>query len=240
LKVIACPHRGIVDAANAGLEHAQADLIARADGDDVNLPERLEKQVRHMREHPEIVALGCQLQFTDPFGMELFVSELPLEHESIEQALLEGRGGTMPQPAVMMRRAQAMAVGGYRKQYEWLEDLDLFLRMAQVGRLANLPEALVRYRLHSHSTSAKRYQYMCDTVRQLLEEAYDRRGGKIPPDWKPGEPTALGAEQFRRWAWLALRSRNVPVARRHALSALKRSPFQKESWIAALCALRGH
>jgi hypothetical protein len=146
----------------------------------------------------------------------------------------------MPQPAVMMRRAQAMAVGAYRKQYEWLEDLDLFLRMAEVGRLANLPDALVRYRLHPRSSNATRYQYMCDTVRRLLEEAYQRRRRTLPAEWAPSEPTVLGAEQFRRWVWLALRTRNIRVARRHALSALKRSPFEKQSWVAALCALRGH
>lgn len=240
LKVVACPHRGIVDAANTGLEHSQAELIARADADDISLPERLEKQFRYMREHSDVVALGTQLQFTDPYGMELFVTELPLDHEGIERQLLEGRGGTMPQPAVMMRRAQAMAVGGYRKQYEWLEDLDLFLRMAEVGRLRNLPEALVRYRVHPRSTNATRYQYMCDAMRVLLEEAYRRRQQQLPAEWAPSRPIELGAEQFRRWVWLALRTHNIGVARRHALSALKRSPFEKASWIAALCALRGH
>jgi hypothetical protein len=172
--------------------------------------------------------------------MELFVSELPLDHEGIERQLLDGRGGVMPQPAVMMRRAQAMAVGAYRKQYEWLEDLDLFLRMAEVGRLGNLSEALVRYRLHPRSTNATRYQYMCDTMHVLLEEAYRNRERSLPTEWAPSRPIELGADQFRRWAWMALKNRNVPVARRHALSALKRSPFVKESWIAALCALRGH
>src|SRR5437016_3136882 len=52
VRPIRIAHAGIVDAANAGLDAAQSDLIARADADDVHMPQRLEIQVKYLAEHP--------------------------------------------------------------------------------------------------------------------------------------------------------------------------------------------
>ena len=62
-------HTGIVGALNDGIAASGAELIARMDSDDVSLPQRLEKQVAYMREHPDCVLLGAQVQVIDPHGM---------------------------------------------------------------------------------------------------------------------------------------------------------------------------
>src|SRR5579864_5984497 len=61
LKVLRIAHAGIVAAANAGLAIARAELIARADADDVCLPERFARQVSYMGDHPECVCLGSRM-----------------------------------------------------------------------------------------------------------------------------------------------------------------------------------
>ncbi|HEX5242322.1 MAG TPA: glycosyltransferase family 2 protein, partial [Tepidisphaeraceae bacterium] len=45
IRVLSRPNTGIVGALNDGLAMAQADLIARMDGDDICLPERFERQI---------------------------------------------------------------------------------------------------------------------------------------------------------------------------------------------------
>jgi GT2 family glycosyltransferase len=45
-----------------------------------------------------------------------------------------------------MRADALRKIGGYREQFVVAQDLDLFLRLAEVGRLANLPEVLLRWR----------------------------------------------------------------------------------------------
>src|SRR5437868_7134709 len=55
VRPIRIAHGGIVEAANAGIHAARSELIARADSDDLHLPHRLEKQVKFLAEHPEVV-----------------------------------------------------------------------------------------------------------------------------------------------------------------------------------------
>src|SRR6185437_15535720 len=125
MRPLRIPHGGIVDAANAGLDAARAELIARADADDIHMPERLQKQVHYLEAHPEVVAVGSRMQMIEPYGSPLRDSDHKLAHEEIEAALLTADGWALPQPAAMLRKSVAMKVGAYRKDYLWSEDLDL-------------------------------------------------------------------------------------------------------------------
>ena len=240
MKVIASPHSGIVDAANAGIRHAQCELIARADADDIALPDRFDKQFRYMQSHPEICALGAQMMLIDPYGVPLLETKLPLDHEGIDKEMLGGSGWAMPQPVAMVRRAALIEIGCYRKEYEWAEDLDLFLRLAEHGRLANLPDVLVKYRIHLESTNHTRYQHQITIKKKLVAEAYQRRGLAMPDNWTFTPRKVLPPDQqLRHWAWKALAAGHLPAARRHALNALRHSPLKRESWVTTFHAFRG-
>jgi glycosyltransferase involved in cell wall biosynthesis len=234
-------HAGIVDAANAGIAAARSDLIARADSDDLYMPQRLEKQVEYLNAHPEVVAVGSRMMVIEPYGSPVRMSDHKLTHEEIEADLLRGVGWAMPQPVAMLRKDVALRVGGYRNKYPWSEDLDLFLRMAEAGRLANLPDVLAKYRHHPGSTNWRKHEIQLANKPQLLREAYERRGKPLPETMTYSTPWVepLG-EKYTHWVWCALKDKNVTGARRHAVSALKASPLRPSAWRAAYCALRGY
>jgi len=241
VRPISIAHAGIVGAANTGLEAARAPLIARADSDDISMPQRLEKQLAYMNEHPECVALGSRMLMIEPYGSPLTVTDHKLTHDEIDAGMLAGGGWMLPQPAAMVRRDAVMRVGMYRKKYEWSEDLDLFLRLAEIGKVANLPEPLVKYRIHPNSSNHVRRNQQLAIKKDLVAEAYARRGLCMPGDlefkMKPMEPEA---QKYTQWSWAALKARNVAGARKHALSALRRRPLDPSIWRATYCALRGH
>jgi len=240
VKPLFIQHTGIVGAANAGVEAAQTDLIARADADDISLPQRLEKQFAYMREHPECVAVGSRMILIEPYGSPLCATDHKLTHEEIDAGLMRGGGWVLPQPAVMFRREAFMRAGMYRKQYEWSEDLDLFLRLAEVGKVANLPDALVKYRLHPLSTNFTKRDLQLKLKQSLVTEAYARRGLTMPTHLEfKMRPMEEAGERYTTWAWAALKDRNVAGARRHAIRALRHRPLALASWRAAYCALRG-
>lgn len=240
VRAVRIPHGGIVDAANAGLEAARCELIARADADDLYMPDRLEKQVKFLAEHPEVVAVGARMLVIEPYGSPVRESDHKLTHEEIEADLLRGFGWAMPQPVTMLRKSVAMKVGAYRHDYPWSEDLDLFLRMAEAGRLANLPDILCKYRNHPGSTNWNKYQIQLANKPKMIAEAYKRRGKQMPDGltfttaWEQSM-----AERYQFWTWVALKDKNIYGARRHAWSALKAAPLSPASWKAAYCALRG-
>jgi glycosyltransferase involved in cell wall biosynthesis len=234
IKPIRIQHGGIVPALNAGLEVAAGQFIARMDADDICLPGRLERQVRYLEENADCVAVGSSVLLIDPYGADLNEVHPAVEHEQIEADLLRASGWAMFHPSVMMRADAVRAIGGYRKEYQWSEDIDLFLRLAEAGRLANLPEVLLKYRQHFSSVNRTRRQMQLQINRQLLDEIYRRRGmGPLPGNVPADHPTMTPFELARNWGWQALANRNWPVARRHAVNAIRTGPFKYHSWTLA-------
>jgi glycosyltransferase involved in cell wall biosynthesis len=161
---------GLPAALNTGLAQSDSEYVARMDADDVWLPGRLAAQTTAMARAPELAAAGCQIvRFVE--GRDLAVSRLPTEHDGIVTALLRGHHGIC-HPSVIMRRSALDAVGGYWAEGV-AEDFDLFLRMSEVGRLANLPFVGIRYLFHASGINAgrqydvqKRMAFSAATYRQ--------------------------------------------------------------------------
>ena len=92
LRVIARPHAGVVATRNAALAAARADWVAVMDADDIAHPERLARQLTHLRCHPEVLALGAGVEIIDPEGWPIRRLTVPLDHAAIDAALMRGRG----------------------------------------------------------------------------------------------------------------------------------------------------
>ena len=241
IRLISRGNTGIVAAANEGIAAARGQYLARMDADDVSLPERFERQVRYLDEHPECVLVGSRVVSTDPHGIPFATSEHALTHEEIDAQLLTvGGGWALLQPATMMRLDAVRKVGGYRGAYNISEDHDLFLRLAEVGKVANLPEVLFHYRRRYDGATHTHLHQLAEAKEKVLREAHERRGLPVPPGWKvePWKPVPVG-EQARVWGWAALRAGNVPVAREHAWTALRHGPFSAATWRLVFCAVRG-
>jgi glycosyltransferase involved in cell wall biosynthesis len=144
VRVISGPNKGRSRTLNEGIALAQGEFIARMDADDLSLPTRLQRQVEYLREHPECVCVGTRVTLIDPYDSPLSTPEHKLTHDEIDAELLRGIGWAIVHPAATMRTDAVRRVGGYRAQFNDSEDLDLFLRLGEVGRLANLPEPLVQ------------------------------------------------------------------------------------------------
>jgi hypothetical protein len=83
--------------------------------------------------------------------------------------------------ATMMRRTALDAAGGYRRNLAHSEDLDLWLRLAAQGRMANLPEPVVKYRIHSSQQSLHKQQDQAVHSVAVRMAAEARSAGKPDP-----------------------------------------------------------
>lgn len=128
-----------------GLHHCRAPLVARMDGDDLSYPSRLELQVRHMAEWPDVAVLGTAYDLIDAHDQVLKRVSPPRDDAAIRRALV--RGNPICHPSVMFRRAVVVEAGGYLGSVH-AQDYDLWTRIASRRncRFANLPDAYVRYR----------------------------------------------------------------------------------------------
>ncbi len=241
IRLVSRPNKGLTVTLNEGIALAAAPLLARMDADDIALPQRLEKQLAYLQDHPDCVLVGSAVLVIDPEGLPIRQMCSEQTHEEIDHAHLN-RGWPMVHPAVMMRTAAVRQIGGYRDQYDTLEDLDLFLRLAEIGKLANLPDLLLKYRQHFSSVTHRRYELQRQIRQAIFDETYARRGIVAPPSTAAtaGSEPRHRYQQHRSWAWAALKAGNVGTARKHALATVRQAPWRVDSWKVLACALRGH
>jgi glycosyltransferase involved in cell wall biosynthesis len=240
IRLVSRPNTGIVKALNEGLALASGELVARMDADDIALPERLAKQRQYLGDHPECVMAGSRVLVIDPKGMPLTIMSDALTHEQIVDGFLAGRGQLVHHPAVMYRRRVVLEIGAYREIFDEAEDLDLFLRLAEVGRIVNMEEPLLKYREHLKKASRTKVVRVEENSRRIREDAHRRRGLPFHASADPEEVKPfVESEVYRTWGWWAVMSGNVASARKHAISCLARTPFDPASWKLLYCAIRG-
>jgi glycosyltransferase involved in cell wall biosynthesis len=222
-----------------GVRRARGELVARMDADDVAHAERFARQVAYFDAHPDVIAIGTDVSIVDPERRTIRRHEVPREHAEIDAQLLNGNGNAMMHPSLMFRREALLAAGNYRTDYPWAEDLELFLRLAERGRLANLAEPLLDYRKHPGSVNVTRSAEQRRTVERILREVRARRGLPAGFTLKPPAPTATAADCWHAWARGALGAGNVATARHYAWRLLRAEPLAPRSWRLALRALLG-
>ena len=147
--------RGLPGALNEGCRLARGRYLARMDADDIAMPTRLARQVAALDASPELVVVGGAVDLIDE--QDSTVGEIWYAGSDAAARLVLANGGTpFCHPATTIRRTAFDAAGGYRAECELAEDLDLWLRLAGIGRLLNLDAKVLRYRLHPASASYDR------------------------------------------------------------------------------------
>jgi len=170
---------GLIESLNRGLAMARAPLIARMDADDVARPDRFAKQFACLREQPRVAVLGSAMDLIDESGSYLRTDTFPISPEAVASELLHRV--CVLHPAVMARTEVLRSVGGYRMSARHAEDYDLWLRIAEVGRIANLPDVLMSYRSHSVKASTKHLVAVELAALAVRGAARMRRSGRSDP-----------------------------------------------------------
>jgi len=153
LRVLANRGRGIVAALNTGLAAARGALVARMDGDDIALPERLAVQREFLAANPQIGIAGAQVEIFveggEPAGgyrhYQRWINGLCSAPQIAREIFVES---PIPHPSAIWRREVVDALGGYRET-AWAEDYDLWLRAHRAGVAMGKPQGvLLRWRDH--------------------------------------------------------------------------------------------
>ena len=155
IRLIAMPRQGLIRSLNQLFAEARAPLVARFDADDICMPQRFERQLAFLADHPDHGLVASETTFIDQRGAAASNPPIhrPLDHEAI-LGQLEG-GPIICHSAVMVRTDLVRAAGGYRQAYIHAEDYDLWLRLAGQTRMANLPECLLAYRITASQVSTR-------------------------------------------------------------------------------------
>jgi glycosyltransferase involved in cell wall biosynthesis len=240
IRLILQPHQGIPKTRNRLISEAKGELIAVMDSDDVALPERLQRQVDFLQQHRDVVCVGAAQDWVDEAGRFLFFTQSQPEADAeIQQLMLNGRT-SINNPSALMRRAAIVQVGGYDESFPQAEDLDLFLKLGEIGKLANLQETLIQYRYHNRSISGQHQMRELEIRRQVCENAWQRRGieGHFLEDkpWRPCDRPSFHA-YWLRYGWLFFNTRQRRAAIAYGWRAVQELPWKVNGWRLLLSAL---
>ena len=125
---------------NHCLQYVQTDLVARMDGDDWSTPDRFEKQVAFLKEHPEYDLVGTGVTFFD--GEKKIGNLIKVPVPTPETML---KDNAFSHATILTYKRVYDALGGYSLDptVERVEDVDLWCRFLAAGfKGYNLPDEL--------------------------------------------------------------------------------------------------
>lgn len=201
----AAANGGPVRARNLALSHARGRYIAALDQDDLCLPERLERQVRHLERNADMVAVGAAAaHLTD--GRVGRGGLSPATTPALVRWLLRIEN-PLVWSSMMIRGTAARALEPFtRPELLYAEDFDLYHRLAELGEVARLDQVLLHYRVHRGGASQRFADTMGASARAVFTRAHRPLFGAAAP---------RTAELFERHLM-----RRVPVPDRATLAEL--------------------
>lgn len=153
---------GVTKTLNAGLRLARGKYIARMDADDIALPQRLERQVKFLEKNADYGLVGSYMQLF-PSGR---TQKVPVSDEELRANMLFHN--PFVHPAMMIRRS---ILDQYQLAYDeslpTAQDEELWFRIAQYSKVANIPEVLLIYRIHENQISIAKKELQQITSRQI-------------------------------------------------------------------------
>jgi glycosyltransferase involved in cell wall biosynthesis len=245
VRVLRQDHAGLTRALIRGCDSANGALIARHDAGDVSKPMRLATQKR-LFDNREVALVSCWTQYTGPEGEPMYVhkgngrAHEPMQMLSPAGEALDGPGS---HGSVMFRADAYRRAGGYRAEFYFGQDWDLWYRIATFGKFQMVPEALYILRVTAGSISSQNREEQ-QTLAALSREAAVRRAGggddsEILERAARVRPVSRSASRQRTAAGLyfigeCLRRNGDRRARKYLRNAVAADPLLLRAWIKLL------
>ncbi len=154
IQIISQKNRGISGARNTGIRASRGEFIALLDQDDIFKPDKIEKQVRFLRENP-----GCLMVFTpeERFGAHEPKRRTTQRHKSRKTQgdifLDLYKSNYITPGSTLIQREAFDKAGLFDEDLPVGEEHDLFIRLSYYGMVGFIEEALLEYRWHGDNTS---------------------------------------------------------------------------------------
>ena len=135
-----------------GILHAKGEFIARMDADDIAHVSRIEKQVKFLMKNKGVVAVGGQCELIDVGGTKIGEKSFPLKDSEIRETIFSHV--PLQQPTLMVNRNLIPSdFIWYDENYSSAEELELIFKLFKFGKVMNLKDTVLKYRMHSGNTS---------------------------------------------------------------------------------------
>jgi len=153
IRIITNPKNlGLSKSLNIAINEAKGKYIARMDADDISIPFRLETQLDFLSKNPDYALVGSSYYQIDEKGEIISLVRVLTDDNEIRAGLTKqnwfGHG------SVMMLKNAFLQCGGYDETFKFAQDYDLWLRIADKYKVANIEEPLYQWRSSAGNISS--------------------------------------------------------------------------------------
>jgi glycosyltransferase involved in cell wall biosynthesis len=145
-------HTGLTDSLNFGLGRVRGKWVARLDADDIAMPYRFRDQLNFVEEHRNVSLLGGGCVEIDEFGIDVRYHKYPSDHNTLMKRL-RTISKYFPHSSAFFNSQIAKDLGGYNPRFSRSQDLDLWLRIGEIGEIACLDAPVIKLRKHGNMIS---------------------------------------------------------------------------------------
>ena len=179
--MISQTNQGSSGARNTGITAAKGEYIALLDADDLWEPTKLEKQLRYLSENPSVGLVDTWTILVDQQGKSMGkVVVSYAESDNVWKQLVQFKTVCCCDSTPVIRRSCFETVGLFNGDLPFLEDLDLWIRLASCYTFGVVKEPLVRYRQHPGSKSTN-CQGTLEAFRIIIEKAFESVSAELLP-----------------------------------------------------------
>lgn len=178
IKYFYANNQGIGEATVSACQKVRGEYIARIDGDDIWLPEKLEKQIGFLNGHEDVVVVVSDTTIIDE-NSKFLGESFTYTNPNLLKVLINQNRNTFCHSTSVYRTKDYLRCGGYVNIRSRL-DLLFFKRMAQLGTIYKMKEHLVKYRIYTGSvggtTNILDQGPYKDVIQALLNKIYKDLG----------------------------------------------------------------
>lgn len=246
LHVVHQGNTGLTRALISGCAKARGEFIARQDAGDISLPGRLKNQLDVLRNDTQLSFVSCGTRYVATGGAFLYRHTGSGVASTAINIIDPGKphgviDGPSHHGSVMFRRDSYIQAGGYRPQFYFGQDWDLWYRLGMIGKFQMLDQELYQAKIGiaDISSGSKHLQeriakLSLASMKLRLAGSSDAdvlaQAGKIRPEGKKSSARIRHSNGGYFLGECLRRNGDIDNARMYFRNSIRDNPFNIKSW----------
>jgi len=166
----------LIKTLNKGINLANGQFLVRMDSDDISFPNRIERQVNFMRNNIDVVVAGSWFQCV---GNNSNIIQYSTQHNAIVTEFLYKCSICHPSTIWRLENINTLI---FNTDFDHAEDYEFWIQCMNKGKLANIPEVLLKYRTHDMNVSSQYSEIQNTNSKSIRKNLFLKIGVEISPE----------------------------------------------------------
>lgn len=151
-------HRNLVESRITAWSKINGNYVAIMDSDDLSYTDRLKIQLEIINKNKNIAVVGGGVEYINDLGDTISYKKFSVSNKKLKNEILYKF--PMNNSALFFDKKKVDNVGGYSKQYVFINDYELLFRLSKKYDIVNTDVIVSKNRIHKENLSNKNFLSM--------------------------------------------------------------------------------